>query len=108
MVIITGYEFVEARERDRCVAAPRDLVNRARDFESGPFPSTVATSKTPRASSAGRPDVPARIPPCERRLRGGGLHPERPRCPLGRDGRAQARVRWLGSAAAGGCGIRRR
>ena len=33
MIIIAGYELVEATQRDSCVAAHRDLVSRAREFD---------------------------------------------------------------------------
>jgi quinol monooxygenase YgiN len=47
LIIIAGYELVEASERDRCVAAHRDLVSRARAFDGCLHVAITADSVDP-------------------------------------------------------------
>jgi quinol monooxygenase YgiN len=47
MIIIAGYELVDAAERDRIVAAHRDLVSRARDFDGCVHVAITADSVDP-------------------------------------------------------------
>ena len=47
MIIIAGYELVEASERDTCVAAHRDLVARAREFDGCIHVAITADSVDP-------------------------------------------------------------
>ena len=47
MIIIAGYELVEASERDACVEAHRDLVARARAFDGCLHVAITADSVDP-------------------------------------------------------------
>lgn len=47
MIIIAGYELVEAEQRDTFVAAFRDLIARARDFEGCIHAAITADSVDP-------------------------------------------------------------
>ncbi len=47
MIIIAGYELVEAEQRDTFVAAFRDLITRARDFEGCIHAAITADSVDP-------------------------------------------------------------
>jgi len=47
MIIIAGHELVDASERDRCVAAHRDLVSRARQFDGCIHVAITASSVDP-------------------------------------------------------------
>ncbi len=47
MIIIAGYELVAAEERDKYVAAHRDLVSRARDFDGCIHVAITADSVDP-------------------------------------------------------------
>jgi len=47
MIIIAGYELVDAEERDNYVAAHRDLVSRAREFDGCIHVAITADSVDP-------------------------------------------------------------
>jgi quinol monooxygenase YgiN len=47
MIIIAGYELVDAEERDEYVAAFRDLVSRVREFEGCVHAAITADSVDP-------------------------------------------------------------
>ncbi len=47
MIIIAGYELVAVEERDKYVAAHRDLVSRARDFDGCIYVAITADSVDP-------------------------------------------------------------
>ncbi len=47
MIIIAGYELVDAKERDEYVAAHRDLVSRAREFDGCIHVAITADSVDP-------------------------------------------------------------
>jgi quinol monooxygenase YgiN len=47
MIIIAGYELVDAEERDKYVAAHRDLVSRAREFDGCIHVAITADSVDP-------------------------------------------------------------
>jgi quinol monooxygenase YgiN len=47
MIIIAGYELVDAKERDNHVAAYRDLVSRAREFDGCIHVAITADSVDP-------------------------------------------------------------
>jgi len=48
MIIIAGYELVDAQERDEYVAAHRDLVSRAREFDGCIHVAITADSVDPK------------------------------------------------------------
>jgi len=47
MIIIAGYELVDAEDRDRIVAVHRDLVSRAREFDGCIHVAITADSVDP-------------------------------------------------------------
>ena len=73
MIIIAGYELVDVQERDKYVAAHRDLVSRAREFDGCIHVAITADSVDPeRINSVGprsRPAGEARGFPARLRVR---------------------------------------